>query len=135
MKFTKTFTVVLILTIIFAGTFTAEAMHGHHHGLSWGTLQKLGLSDAQTTSILGIYGATDIKTLQKNLWQARRSLQTAISQATSADGIKSAITTYLPAVQTAQAALISAKATMAFQIKAVLTPMQLQELNLLRQHE
>ncbi len=135
MKFNKAFTVILVLTIIFAGTFTAEAMHGRHHGLSWGTLQKLGLSDAQTTTILGIYGTTDTKTLQKNLWQARRALQTAISEATSTDGIKSAITTYLPAVQTAQAALISAKATMAFQIKAVLTPVQLQELKLLRQRE
>ena len=133
MESKKVLTVVLVVTIILAGAFTAEAMHPgrHHHGLSWDTLLKLNLSDAQKTTILGIYATYDIKILKKNLWQAQKALHTAISQATDAGSIATAIANNIGAVQTAQTALLSAKATMAFQIKAQLTQSQLQQLQLL----
>jgi Spy/CpxP family protein refolding chaperone len=133
MKFSKAFAVALVLTIIFAGAFTAEAMGPgrHHHGLRWNTLLKLNLSDAQKANILSIYANYDIKTLKKNLWQAQKALRTAISQATSTDGINTAIQSNIGALQTAQASLLSARATMAFQIRAQLTPAQLQQLQLL----
>jgi len=137
MKFSKAFTVALVLTIIFAGVVAAEAMGPgrHHHGaglFGLKTLLQLNLTDQQKSQISSIFANYDIKTLKKNLWQARKALRTAISEATSTDGINSAIQSNLPAVQAAQAALLSARATMAFQIKAVLTPEQLQ---LLKQHK
>ena len=138
MKFTKVFTTVaLVLTIILAGAFAAEAMGpgGHHHGaglLGLKTLLQLNLTAQQQSQILSIFANYDIKTLKQNLWQARKALRTAISQAQSTGDINSAIATNLPAVQTAQAALLSARATMVFQIKAVLTPDQL---SLLKQHK
>ena len=134
MKFSKAFTVALVLTIIFAGAFAAEAMHDRHrHGLRWNTLLKLNLSDAQKANILGIYANYDIRTLKKNLWQAQKALRTAISQATSTEGITTAIQSNIGALQTAQATLLSARATMVFQIMAQLTPAQLQQLQLLQQ--
>jgi Spy/CpxP family protein refolding chaperone len=137
MKFSKTLTVALVLTIIFVGVVAAEAMGpaGHHHGaglFGLKTLLQLNLTDQQKSQILSIFANYDMKTLKKNLWQARKALRTAISQAKSTDDISSAITTNLPAVQAAQKDLLSARTTMAFQIKAVLGP---EQLPLLKQHK
>jgi Spy/CpxP family protein refolding chaperone len=136
MKFRKALTVVLVVTIILACAFAAEAMGPgrRHHGLNWNTLLKLNLSSAQQASILSIYASYDMKTLKQNLWQAQKALRAAISQATDTASITTAITNNIGAVQAAQVALLTARATMVFQIKAQLTPSQLQQLQLLEQH-
>jgi Spy/CpxP family protein refolding chaperone len=133
MKFSKALTVALVLTIIFAGVVAAEAMGPgrHHHGFDWNTLLKLNLSDAQKSQILSIYGKDDIKSVNTSLWQARRSFRTALSQVTSEDSIDGIVSAYLQQVAPLQQQLLSMRAKMVYEIKAVLTPAQLQQLQLL----
>lgn len=131
MKFTRAFTVALVLTIILAGAFGAEAMnYGRHHGrglFALKTLLELNLSDSQKTQILGIYGKYDLKTAWKNLREARKNLRTAM-QATSLDetayidGITSAYNQVAPLQQQ----LFVMRAQMGYEIRGVLTPEQLQ---------
>ena len=133
MKFSKALTAALVLTIIFAGVVAAEAMGPgrHHHGCDWNTLLKLNLSDAQKSQILSIYGKYDIKSVSTSLWQARRSFRTALSQVTSEDSIDGIVSAYLQQVAPLQQQLLSMRAKMVYEIKAVLTPAQLQQLQLL----
>jgi Spy/CpxP family protein refolding chaperone len=133
MKFSKALTVALVLTIIFAGVVAAEAMGPgrHHHGFDLNTLLKLNLSDAQKSQILSIYGKDDIKSVNTSLWQARRSFRTALSQVTSEDSIDGIVSAYLQQVAPLQQQLLSMRAKMVYEIKAVLTPAQLEQLQLL----
>jgi len=139
MKFTKPFTVALVLTIIFAGPFAAGAMGPgiHHQGaglFAMKTLLELNLSDEQRSQILSIYGKYDIQGVRNILWQARKSLWTALSQATSEESIDLIVTAYSQQVTPLQQQLLSMRAKIIYEIKAVLTPAQLQQLQSLRQH-
>ena len=137
MKFSKAFTVALVLTIIIAGAFATEAMcfGGHHHGgglFGLKNLLELNLSPTQQSQILSIFGKYDLKSVQSNLWQARTDLRTALSEATSEDSIDGIVSAYLTKVAPLQQQLLSMRAKMMYEIKAVLTPEQLQ---LLQRHK
>jgi Spy/CpxP family protein refolding chaperone len=137
MKFNKTFTVSLVLTIIIAGAFATQAMSfgEHRHGTGLFGLKRLlelNLSDSQKSQILSIFGKYDLKSVRSNLWQARKDLRTSLSQATSEDSLDGIVTAYLSKVAPLQQQMLSMRAKMVYEIKAVLTPDQLQ---LLQQHK
>ena len=138
MKFSKAFTTVaLVVTIILAGAFAAEAMGPgrHHHGaglFGLKTLLQLNLTDQQKSQISSIFAKYDIKSVRKNLWEARKNLRTALSQATSEDSIDGIVSAYLTTVAPLQQQLLSMRAKMVYEIKAVLTADQLL---LLKQHK
>jgi Spy/CpxP family protein refolding chaperone len=137
MKFSKVFNVALVLTIIFAGAFAAEAMGpgGHHHGaglLGLKTLLQLNLTDPQKSQILSIFAKYDIKSVKKNLWEARKNLWTQLQAASDEGSIDGIVSAYLQQVAPLQQQLLSMGAKMVYEIKAVLTPEQLQ---LLKQHK
>ena len=133
MKTIKVLGVALALTIIFAGVFGTEAMsYGRHHGgglFALKTLLELNLSDSQKTQILGIFGKYDLKTAWQNVREAQKNLRAAM-QATSLDetsyitGITSAYNQVAPLRQQ----LFLMRAQMMYEIKAVLSASQLQQL-------
>lgn len=138
MTFSKAFTTAaLALIIILAGALGAEAMGpgGHHHGaglFGLKTVLQLNLSDQQKSQILSIFAKYDIKSVRKNLWEARKNLRAQL-QATSDEGsIDGIVSAYLQQVAPLQQQLLSMRAKMVYEIKAVLTPEQLQ---LLKQHK
>ena len=137
MKITKAFTGVLVLTMILAIAFSVEAMGpGRYHrggglfGLK--AVLQLDLTDAQRTQILSIFTKYDMKTVWTNLREARKNLRTSLSQATSEDSIDGIVRAYLTTVAPLQQQLLSMRAKMIYEIKAVLTPEQMQ---LLQQHK
>jgi len=137
MKFNKAFTAALTLTIIIAGAFATQAMSfgGHHRGdgmFGLKTVLDLNLSDSQRAQILSIFGKYDLKSVRSNLWQARKDLRTALSQAASEDSIDGIVSAYQTKVAPLQQQMLSMRAKMMYEIKAVLTPEQLQ---LLQQHK
>jgi Spy/CpxP family protein refolding chaperone len=133
MKLCKAFTVALALTIIFAGGFAAEASQGHGGGLyALKTLLELNLSPTQQSQISSIFGKYDLKSVRSNLWQARKDLRTSLSQASSEDSIDGIVSAYLTKVAPLQQQMLTMRAKMMYEIKAVLTPEQLQ---LLQRHK
>jgi Spy/CpxP family protein refolding chaperone len=137
MKITKAITGVLVLTTILAIAFSAEAMgpgRYHHGGGLFGlkAVLQLNLTDAQRTQILSIFAKYDIKTAWTNLREARNTLRTSLSQATSEDSIDGIVSAYLTTVAPLQQQLLSTRAKMIYEIKGVLTPEQLQ---MLQQHK
>jgi len=133
MKLCKAFTLALALTIIIAGAFTAEARQGHGGGLyALKTLLELNLSPTQQSQISSIFGKYDLKSVKSNLWQARKDLRTSLSQASSEDSIDGIVSAYLTKVAPLQQQMLTMRAKMMYEIKAVLTPEQLQ---LLQQHK
>ena len=127
MKLGKAFTVVLALTIIFACALIAEARQGHGGGLfALKTLLELNLSPTQQSQISGIFGKYDLKSVRSNLWQARKDLRTALSQASSEDSIDGIVSAYLTKVVPLQQQMLTMRAKMIYEIKAALTPEQLQ---------
>ena len=137
MKITKAITGVLVLTTILAIAFSAEAMGSgryHHGGGLFGlkAVLQLNLTDAQRTQILSIFAKYDIKTAWTNLREARNTLRTSLSQATSEDSIDGIVSAYLTTVAPLQQQLLSMRAKMIYEIKGVLTPEQLQ---MLQQHK
>ena len=138
MKLSKAFTIGLVLTIIFAGAFAAEAMGpcGHHHGaglFGFKTLLQLNLSDEQKSQILSIFEKYDIKSVRKNLWEARKGLWATLSQVTpeNSNSIDQIVSDHLQKVAPLQQQLLSMRAKLVYEIKHVLTSDQLQ---LLQQH-
>ena len=137
MKLTKAITGVFVLTTILALACSAEAMgpgRYHHGGGLFGlkAVLQLNLTDSQRTQILSLFAKYDIKPVRNGLWQARKNLRTALSQATSEDAIDGIVSAYLTAVAPLQQQLLSMRAKMIYEIKAVLTPEQLQ---MLQQHK
>ena len=137
MKITKAFTGALVLTMILAVAFSAEAMgpgRYHHGGGLFGlkAVLQLNLTDAQRTQILSIFAKYDMKTAWTNLREARKTFRTSLSQATSEDAIDGIVSAYLTTVTPLQQQLLSMRAKMIYEIKAVLTADQLQ---LLQQHK
>ena len=137
MKLTKAITGVLVLTTILAIAFSAEAMgpgRYHHGGGLFGlkAVLQLNLTDAQRTQILSIFAKYDIKTAWTNLREARKTLRTSLSQATSEDSIDGIVSAYLTTVAPLQQQLLSMRAKMIYEIKGVITPEQLQ---MLQQHK
>ena len=138
MKFSKVLTVTLALVIVLAGAFAAKAMdfgrHPHGAGLfGLKALLELNLTDDQKSQILSIYSKYDIKTARKNLWQAGKNLREAL-RATQQDensyinGVATAYSQIAPLRQE----LFMMMAKMRYEIKAVLTPEQINKL--LQQH-
>jgi len=137
MKFNKTLSVSLALTIIIAGAFATRAMSfgGHHHAAGLFGLKRvleLNLSDSQRSQIMSVFGKYDLKSVGTNLWQARKDLRTALSQATTEDSIDGIVSAYLAKVAPLQQQMLTMRAKMMYEIKAVLTSEQLQ---LLQQHK
>jgi Spy/CpxP family protein refolding chaperone len=81
---------------------------------------------------LSIFAKYDIKTAWTNLREARNTLRTSLSQATSEDSIDGIVSAYLTTVAPLQQQLLSMRAKMIYEIKGVLTPEQLQ---MLQQHK
>ncbi len=136
MRFNKTLGVSLALAVIFAGAFATRAMSfgGHRHGGLFGLKRvlELNLSDSQRSQIMTIFGKYDLKSVGTNLWQARKDLHTALAQAVSEDSIDGIVSAYLTKVAPLQQQMLLMRAKMMYEIKAVLTPEQLQ---LLQQHK
>ncbi len=136
MRFNKTLGVSLALAVIFAGAFATRAMSfgGHRHGGLFGLKRvlELNLSDSQRSQIMSIFGKYDLRSVGTNLWQARKDLRAALSQATTEDSIDGIVSAYLGKIAPLQQQMLTMRAKMIYEIKAVLTPDQLQ---LLEQHK
>jgi len=137
MRFNRTLSVSLVLTVIIAGALATQALSfgGHRHGGGLFGLKRvleLNLSDSQRSQIMSIFGKYDLKSVGSNLWQARKDLRTALSQATTEDSIDGIVSAYLTKVAPLQQQMLSMRAKMVYEIKAVLTPDQLQ---MLQQHK
>lgn len=135
MRFSKAFTVSLVLTTIFAGTLAAEAASFGRDPGSAGiigpglfglkTLLELNLSDSQKSQVLSIYGKyeNDIKSAMNSLMEARKNLHTALQAPEfNEDGIRNA---YDQVAQFGEELLVMGAKMMA-ELKTVLTPEQLQ---------
>lgn len=134
MKFKKVLIVALVQTMIFGGLFAAEAMafgrdHGSGHmgagffGLK--TLIALNLSDEQKAGILSILAKheNDQQSAMNGLRDAGKSLRTALQASPFDEGKIRQAYAQVAALRGEQLVM---RARMMSELKAVLTPQQLQ---------
>ena len=137
MKLSKALIAASVLVMMVAGPFSTGAMgfgRPHHGAGLFGlkALLELNLSGDQKSQILAIFGKYDLKTVRNSLWQARRNLRTQLQAASDEGSIDGIVSAHLQQVAPLQQQLVSMRAKMRYEIKAVLTSEQINKL--LEQH-